>query len=338
MPVALTGAGFRFALLVGIVTFAAYSNQNNLLYLMAAVGLASVLICPVAGWASLRGVHLAGAEMPDAYADVPFREKLILASSTRALHAFGITVDGAVKPVPFLRPGHPGTAHVEHLFRRRGRYSGGPLKVSTRFPFGFFRLRRKLHAPRDILVFPRIQPVDVALVNASRAGMLSRSRRRGQGDEFYRLREYASGDHVHHIHWKSSAKLDEMMVREFGEHEQERLCLGFVPVFPDQEDSSEFEHLVSAAASLATHLQQGGVQFRFLAEELELAPSSSREHIRGILTYLAEVAPTSELDASFAASAKRALARGETLIVVAFDSSFRLGTTLAPHQLLRRAS
>lgn len=338
MPVAVTGTGFRFILLVVIVGVAAYNNQNNLMYLMASLGLAGVLISAIAGWASLRGVELIGAECPDAYADAPFRERLRLASSSRWLHAFGVEVDGAEKPIPFLRAGSPGECYVRHLYRRRGRHRGSPLVLSTRFPFGFFRLRRKLSASRELVVFPRIRPIDVALLDASRGGMLASAMRRGLGDEFFRLREYAVGDHVHHIHWKSSAKLDDMMVREFGEDEQERLCVGFVPVFDDERDSSEFEHLVSAAASLASHLQQAGVRYRFLAGELELTPSRSREHARRVLTYLADVQPTSRAEPSFVDNAMRARERGETLVVVSLDPSWKIGTTLEPNKLLPRAS
>lgn len=338
MSIAITRSGLRFVGLLAVVGFAAYNNQNNLMYLMASVGLASVLISGVAGWASLRGVALVGSDTPDAYAGASFREKLIFTSSSRSLPAFGIAVEDAAKPIPFLKPGLVGACYVERLFRRRGRYAGAAVKVSSGFPFGFFRLSRTLTAPREIVVFPRVQPVDVAFVAASRGGALVQPRRRGRGEEFFRLREYAPGDHVHHIHWRSSAKLGEMTVREFGEDEDERLCLGFVPVFTNEHDSSEFEHLVSAAASLATHLLRSGVRFRFLAAETELAPSCSQEHGRRILSYLADVQPASRLDPRFIANAMRACERGETLLVVSFERTSPVGATLTPHELLRRVS
>jgi len=338
MRVALTGPGLRFSLLVTVVGFAAYNNQNNLLYLMASVGLAGLLVCGCAGWASLRGVELVGSEAPDAYVDVPFREKLLFATSSRALHAFGLRVKGATGPLSFLRVGERKACHVERVFRRRGRYRGEPVEVSTRFPFGFFHLTRTMTTARELFVFPRIRPIDTAHLDASRRGLLPRSRRRGQGDEFFRLREYVSGDHVHHIHWKTSAKLDDLMVREFGDDEEEQLSVGFVPVFTNETDTSEFEHSVSAAASLVTHLHQAGVSFRFLAEDIELSPSRSREHVRRILGYLAEVQPTEHPDPRFVRNAHRTLARGETLLVIALDPTLGLGTTLEPHKLLRRAS
>ena len=340
MRVALTAQGLRFILLIGIVGFAAYNNQNNLLYLMTSAGLAGVLICVVAGWASLRGLAFVGSEVPDAYADVPFREKLLLTSSARAFNAFGLAIENAEnesESIPFLETGSRGSCRVERLYRRRGRYQGEPVGVTTRFPFGFFRVSRKLSAPRDILVFPRIRPIDSALLNASHGGLVPRAQRRGQGEEFFRLREYVPGDHIHHIHWKTSAKLDDMMIRELGEDEEERLCLGFVPVFTNDDDTSEFEHLVSAAASLATHLAQSGVRFRFLAGHLELPPSRSGEHTRQILTYLAEVESTREWDSHFTANVNRAVTRGESVVVVAIDAALGACTVLKPHQILRHA-
>ena len=346
MRVALTAQGLRFILLIGIVGFAAYNNQNNLLYLMTSAGLAGVLIGVVAGLASLRGLAFAGSELPDAYAEVPFREKLLLANSARVFNAFGLAIEPAEPAanesvsIPFLETGSRGSCRVERLYRCRGRYQGEPVRVATRFPFGFFRVSRKLAAPRDILVFPRIRPIDSALLNASHGGLVPRAQRRGQGDEFFRLREYVPGDHIHHIHWKTSAKLDDMMIRELGEDEEERLCLGFVPVFTpftNDDDTSEFEHLVSAAASLATHLAKSGLRFRFLAGDLELPPSRSREHTRQILTYLAEVEPTRELDSRFTTNVNRAVARGESVVVVAMDWAHGVGTVLKPYQILRHA-
>ena len=340
MRVALTTQGVRFILLIGIVGFAAYNNQNNLLYLMTSAGLAGVLICVLAGWASLRGLAFAGSEVPDAYADVPFRETLLLTSSARAFNAFGLAIENAEnesQSIPFLETGSRGSCRVERLYRRRGRYQGEPVGVATRFPFGFFRVSRKLAAASDILVFPRIRPIDSALLNASHGGLVPRAQRRGQGDEFFRLREYVPGDHLHHIHWKTSAKLDDMMIRELGEDEEERLCVGFAPVFTNAEDTSEFEHLVSAAASLSMHLAKSGVRFRFLAGEIELPPSRSHGHTRRILTYLAEVQPTRELDSSFTANVNRAVARGESVVVVAMDAALGVGTVVKPHQILRHA-
>jgi len=338
MRIALTGQGVRFILLIGIVGFAAYNNQNNLLYLMASVGLASVVVCVLAGWASLRGLAFVSSEAPDAYAGVPFREKLFLASTARALGAFGIDVESGSDSIPFLTPGARGASHVERLYRRRGRYRGEPVRVATRFPFGLFRLRKKLAAERDLLVFPRIRAIDTALLSASHGGLVPRTERRGQSDEFFRLREYVPGDHVHHIHWKTSAKLNDMMVREFGEDEEERLCLGFSPVYTNDHDTSTFEHLVSAAASLATHLAKTGVRFRFLADDIDLPPSSSREHVRRILTYLAEIQPAREIHPAFIANAHGATARGENLFVVAADPDVGVGTVLEPHRILRQAS
>lgn len=336
MRIALTGQGARFILLLAIVGFAAYNNQNNLLYLMASVGLASVLMCALFGWASLRGLVFVSAETPDAYADVPFREKLLLGSTARALGAFGVDVENGSDVIAFLKPGSRGASHVERVYRRRGRYRGEPLPLATRFPFGFFRLRRRLEAPRDILVFPRIRPIDRTLLNASHGSSLPRAQRRGQGDEFFRLREYVPGDHVHHIHWKTSAKLNDMMVREFGKDEEERVCLGFSPVFANEEDASEFEHLVSAAASLAAHLAKAGVRFRFVSDNIDLPPSSSRAHVREVLSYLAEVQPEREVDAVFLENARRAEASGESVFVVTVDSALGIGTVLEPHRILQR--
>ena len=104
---------------------------------------------------------------------------------------------------------------------------------------------------------------------------------------------------MHHVHWKTSAKLGELMVRELGEAEQERLTVGFVPRISETRDPAEFEILVSAAASLVSQLVRSGAWFLFIADELELSPGNMREQERSILTYLAKVGACDELAPEF---------------------------------------
>lgn len=315
----LTREGLRFLVLLGIVSFAAYNTKNNLLYLMLSVGIASACVCLAGGIWSLRRVSIAGTELPDVYAGVAFHEKVRLRNSSRVLDAFGLQIDSDAASVPCLRKGSQEFCRVGRLYRRRGLYEGDALVLSTRFPFGFLRFSRTLAAPRKVLVFPRIRPINDVLLAANSGGATPRAQHRGQGDELFRLRDYVPGDHVHHIHWKTSAKLGEMIVREFGNDEDERLTVAFSSVISDGRDPAEFEVLVSAAASVVSHLAASGSTFSFLTEGLELPSRSGRNHAREILSFLAQVSARARVDSGFATRVARASQAGETVLLVAFE-------------------
>lgn len=317
--IALTREGLRFALLLGIVAFAAYNTKNNLLYLMLSVGIAAVLVCVIAGHGSLRKLSVARFERPDAYAGIVFIERFELVSSGRWFGAFGVDVEGGADHASCILPGASHVCRVERLYPRRGRYAGEPIEVRTRFPFGLLRVTRKLVAERELIVYPRVRAVDTKALTPARNGLLSNVRHRRPGDEFYRLREYVPGDHIHHIHWRTSAKLDRMMVRELAEDEQERLAIGFVPLLADERDPGEFEVLVSAAASLVSQVSSSGSPFRFLSEAFEWPPADALEQARRVLAYLAEVEPGETLDPGFVPHVEAARASGEKVLLVAFE-------------------
>ena len=317
---ALTREGWRFVLLLGIVAFAAYNTKNNLLYLMLSVGLAAVAAAIAAGWWSLRALAARSFTCPDAYPGLPFHETFDLVSSARLAGSFGLVVEGDVE-VAYLAPGASHRCRVERLYRRRGRYRGDPVVVTTRFPFGLFRICRKLPAEREIVVYPRIHPVDPALLRLEAGRAPVGLRQRGMGDEFYRLREYVPGDHVHYIHWRSSAKLDQMIVRELAEETEEHLTIGLVNLRSETRDEVEFERLVSAAASLVSYAGREGRRYRFLSESFEWAPGREgpRERLRDILRYLAEVEPREALDPELVRRLEAARARGERTVLVGFE-------------------
>jgi uncharacterized protein (DUF58 family) len=321
--VRLTREGARFLILLAIIAFAAYNTRNNLLYLMLSVGLGVAFASLVAGYLALARLTVVGSETPDLYAGQPFRETLSLSNHSRWLDAFGIEIADGTAPIPLVPRGGKALGKRTRLYRRRGVYEGEPVETSTRFPYGLFRFRRAIDSSRTLVVFPRVRPVDASWLAYDRQIGDSQALRRGVGEEFYRLRSYVPGDHVHLVHWKSSAKQGELMVREFGDDGDPRYCLTFAQSLPSGRDSSEFEILVSAVASVATHFTRQGIAFRFLSATLDLPPRCSDTHLRDVLTHLATVAPTDELD-RWEAEVRAAVARGETVVAISIDGEREL--------------
>ena len=291
-----TPSGLRFLLLIGVMEFAAYNTRNNLLYLMFSVGLATTVVSLVAGRRCLSHVEIEPEQSDDIYAGSVSIGRFRARNASRFNEAFGLELEALDYPGP--RP----TTRITRLSRRearsftleriyplRGRYESDRVSLSTVYPFGLFRSQRVVRLSRELTVFPRIEKVDLSFVFRERAGKLPLSRRRGNSEDLLRVKEYAPGDNLHYIHWKASAKLGRFMVREFSSEVRRRFTIVFDNRVTDHEGAEAFEGRVSTAASLAVHLFDHGLIFCLISAEEIFPHDRSREHLRGVLSYLSTV-------------------------------------------------
>lgn len=100
---------------------------------------------------------------------------------------------------------------------RRGRYTLGPVLVELQEPLGLFRVRRTIEAEPFLTVYPRPVPVDDLPVLPRQPFGRQRVDTRAWQDpaSLADVRPFQPGDNPKHIHWKVSARLDELHVKEF---------------------------------------------------------------------------------------------------------------------------
>ena len=118
-----------------------------------------------------------------------------------------------------LRAGRPvAQGQLPRPAARRGRYRFGPLRLSTRFPFGLFSRTITVGRVGDADRVAAAGPADRRLGRAAAGGLAGADRRRrrpGTEGDFYGVREWRSGDGRRLIHWRSSARLGKLVVRQF---------------------------------------------------------------------------------------------------------------------------
>lgn len=103
------------------------------------------------------------------------------------------------------------------LCTRRGRFRLGPAMLISGDPFGIVRLRRVVPATSEILVYPQtVDLPDFRLPSAELpGGQATRARTFNVTPNVATVREYAPGDSMNRIHWRSTARLGQLMVKEF---------------------------------------------------------------------------------------------------------------------------
>lgn len=157
------------------------------------------------------------------------------------------------QPLPPLPPHGTVEATVRVLAHRRGPLvlTGGLLARAD--PFGLFRAFSRVHKPSTVLVLPRRYPLPrFALPGQPRyqPGGVAMAAGVGESEEFISLREYRRGDSLRRIHWRSTARRGEPIVKEFQDEHFTRHAL-VLDTFCEAAHDALFEEAVAVAASFA---------------------------------------------------------------------------------------
>jgi uncharacterized protein (DUF58 family) len=205
---------------------------------------------------------------------------------------------------------------------RRGRFSLGPVWVTSGDPFGIFRTSRKLDDGANIVVYPRTVPLPRfgRVPGELPGGSLQGVRVPFNTPNVSGVREYRPGDAFNRIHWPTTARTTRLMVREF-----ELDPTADVWIILDLEaeahtgnglESTE-EYAVTAAASLARHLLDQGRAVGLVSQTATLPTDRGPRQAERILEVLALVRASSPLSLAALLSAETSrFARSSTLIVV----------------------
>ncbi len=254
-----------------------------------------------------------------------------------------------------------GHSEVTYLVRSdvRGRYQLGPLAIRLTDPFGMVELQRSFSA-RDTLV---VTPVVYTLPPARLAGEWTgsgESRARSvasAGEDDAATREYHQGDDLRRVHWRSTARRGQLMVRREEQPWQSRctILLDTRAVGHRGEGpASSFEWAVSAVASIGVHLVRSGYHVRLLTDTGGNVSSGGHEisdvgnDFEGsLLDALAVVETSANTSCQDAATALRRTG-GDGLLVVVLGSMdaeevrlftrLRQGSTVAVAVLLDTAT
>ncbi len=297
-----TRAGWIFFAITFGVGFAALNTGNNLLYLVLALMLAFLALSGVMSESALRGIEVQRRLPRELFAEASGTVALEISNHQRRVPAFAIVVedlwkvrddDSCVAGRTFALRIGPGERQMRgYRLRpeRRGISHFSGFRVSTRFPFGLFSKARTLEAPEKVLVFPAVEQVAVPAQfgEARRAGehVIGSA---GSGVDAAGLREYAPGDSLRRIHWRASARANELLVRDVeSDHEAE---IEVLLRTADCDPGENFECRVRWAASEVIAFLDQGTHVALRTDAVHIPPANDARHRAHLLSFLAEVEP-----------------------------------------------
>jgi uncharacterized protein (DUF58 family) len=228
----------------------------------------------------------------------------------------GVGVLGAARfAVGSLAGGESAVVSYRIVCRPRGVYGVGPTTVRVGDPLGLAAAESTWGETDQLIVYPATEALSGYPLVRGRDPAQTASRpeqsQRG-GEDFFTLRAYQDGDDLRRVHWPSSAKLDELMIRQMENPWQSRALIFFDVRAGRYPDPDTFEKAVSGTASVTRHLGAGG-----FAADLWLGNSliDVRHHTTA-MEALARVQPVEAVDIRSVASRLRHTGRGGALVLI----------------------
>ncbi|WP_159809499.1 DUF58 domain-containing protein [Cellulomonas citrea] len=269
-------------------------------WVVAVLAVAGLVAGRLLGWGELAGLGVVGAVVLGAGAAMSFgrsrfevqldladhrvhvgqralgRLVVVNAGSHRSL---GARLEVPVGPVTaeLALPSLAASAGWEEVFAvptaHRGVVVVGPVRVRRGDPFGLVSRGRVWTQSVELFIHPR-----VVTFGAARAGLLRDLEGQATRDlsdsdmSFHALRDYVAGDDRRMIHWRTSARVGTLMVRQFEDTRRTRTTVALATADRDFADDEEFELAVAVAASLAVHVVREERELTFLAGARRIGP------------------------------------------------------------------
>ncbi len=268
MEFKITREGWIYVLGILLVAIAALNTGNNLLFLILASLIATILMSGI-----LSSITLSGVEPVAALLETPVYFPYV------AKH------DRAQQSVPMIFP-------------RRGTFRQEAFRIATRFPFGFLKKSRRVDLKTEALVYPSVEPTQEFLeILPGLEGALE-SLAKGRGQDLYALRDYVATDSARHVHWKASARSGSLMVREFTREDDCRILLVLDPHVSSadgaaerQKSAARFDRAVTLCAAVAWHFYERNALLQFRSAGVDTSLQPAGEVIFPILRHLALAQP-----------------------------------------------
>lgn len=294
-----TSEGKRFILFTIAVGIAAINTGNNLFYLLLAMMLSLIIMSGLLSESCLRKLELSRHAPAFLFAGETGTLMITITNRKSRLPSLSLRLHDVVAGANLDRGLHllqlpPRTSCMLSCpltFPRRGLHRIDGMLLATPFPFGLFVKQAFVPCETTITVLPQPFPLPQTLLpETSITGAQARLAKQGVGLDLYNLRLYQPGDDSRRIHWMSTARTAQLIVRET-EAETQDSAVVHLSVIAPAEAHDRFEQAVALTASVVAHLYEQGYRVRLVVGETTGQVESGDEDLRLLLAPLGACLP-----------------------------------------------
>ena len=259
--------GIVIAVAMGIAA-AAYNTANNILFIALSLLLACMVFSGLLSWLNFKNLSWRLRVQPPLRAGRDHPVLVELHNNKQVLPAYGLwfeigaTGEKKAMRLPLReRLEARGETFLEWTLKpaTRGRLTVELLTVGSLFPFGFLKKLIGSELKREVLVWPApVEYQKFPLASWHQPGHVERASRAGQGSDLFALRTYARGDSHRQVHWKASARLRRLMVRQYAAETQTGFAIWVQTSSEAWARPEQFELMCSLAATMAEDLFRAG--------------------------------------------------------------------------------
>ena len=261
---------FYFLVWVGLLA-AGLSQQLNLILLVAGLAAGPIIGSIFVGTSMVKKLRVARRVPSYVFSGEPLTLEYTLDNDRRYTAALALILSDELVPIDRAVSGSvglspraffprvPGRSRArirwQGIAPRRGKYKFRALDLATRAPFGLLERRVSLGEPDELMVYPTIGHLTRRWQwlhrEASETRRGSRHDRSTQQQEYHGLRDYRPGDSYRWIHWRTSARLGQPMVKEFEQQHEQDLAILLDPWLPRTKVTNEQREAVEDAIKFA---------------------------------------------------------------------------------------
>src|SRR6201994_3605517 len=234
-----------------------------------------------------------------------------------------------------IEPG--GSRDLSHKIQmdQRGKYTIGPLQVRVADSFGLSAIGRSFASKSTLVVTPRITALPRVSIAGNRLGDGESGLRTvaAAGEDDIAPRGYRDGDELRRVHWRSTARYGQLMVRREEQRWHNRAFLLLDTRRGAHVGSgldSSFEFAVSAMASIGVHLVGQGIETRLITDTGDSAPAGPAAE--SLLERLAVIQNSRGTDLSRGLAALRGGSRGQVIVIIGALSAAQARQLAARHR------
>ncbi len=269
-----TREGFIYFLVALLLLAAGLWHQVNLILLVFTLSAGPLVGSIVGGRTLLHGLSVQRRAPAYVFSREPLTVDYTLENGRRWHAALALFLEESLVPLDRLVSGSSGETPRVFFSRvaagdrarlrwqcmspRRGKYQFRDLFLGTRAPFGLVEHRASIALDDQILVYPEIGHLSRRWFQMQRQA--TENRRGLQHDhsaqqlEYHGLRGYRPGDSQRWIHWRTSARRGELMVKEFEQQNEQDLAILVDPWLPRTKAGSDQRETLEQAISFAATL------------------------------------------------------------------------------------
>lgn len=277
-----TAQGLLYGAMVGVMTFTSANYNNNmgfvLAFTLASLGMVTVLHT----YRNIAHLTLRPGRVPAVFCGETARFGIIVENQLpKPRYCMYLETAGQPPTVADIAASGSQAVQLTLPTVKRGALKLDTITVSSSYPLGLFRAWSYLQLEMQCVVYPRPLAHTNAPTGQGTEHGPTPTPTRGT-DDFIGLRTYAVGDSLRHVHWKSIARGQSMMTKQFGDAETDTLWLEW-----DALDGLDTEARLSVLCRWVLDAEAAGIQYGLRLPGQAFTPDAGPRHRHQCLQALA---------------------------------------------------